>query len=342
MQTLKKAHNELFRRSPDETFATMSDLWQHCQKQRENARDHWPMPQDLQLVPKGDRLDLFLGAGRSASLNDWSFSQLCRLANVNKDTINRLSSKTAAKVFDETLAPGKKPLQVFTAEAQVRSIHGASYTRLFNTDLLAVISEFATDFQPPQQAATGGTGLYAGEQDMFVFLIDPTGWIEINGEAFAPGFFVWNSEVGRRTVGIQSFWFQKVCQNHIVWDAVDVVEFSRKHTANVYDSLDDIRRIIERLVAKRDERRDGFAVVIKSAMQTKLGDDADDVLKLLQHKGIQRKLAKEALSIAEKKGAFTIFAVVDALTQLSGHDCFAGRRAELDVQASSLLNLAVA
>ena len=173
-----------------------------------------------------------------------------------------------------------------------------------------------------------------------MFLIDPNGWIEINGEAFAPGFFVWNSEVGRRTVGIQSFWFQKVCQNHIVWDAVDVVEFSRKHTANVHDSLGDIRRIIERLVSKRDERRDGFAAVIKSAMQAKLGDDADDVLKLLQQKGIQRKLAKEALSIAEKKGAFTIFAVVDALTQLSGHDCFAGRRAELDTQSSALLSLA--
>jgi type I restriction-modification system DNA methylase subunit len=33
---------------------------------------------------------------------------------------------------------------------------------------------------------------------MFCFLIDPKGWIEIDGEAFAPGFFVWNSEVGRR------------------------------------------------------------------------------------------------------------------------------------------------
>jgi hypothetical protein len=36
---------------------------------------------------------------------------------------------------------------------------------------------------------------------MFCFLIDPTGWTEINGEAFAPGFFLWNSEVGKRSVG---------------------------------------------------------------------------------------------------------------------------------------------
>jgi hypothetical protein len=76
--------------------------------------------------------------------------------------------------------------------------------------------------------------------------------------------------------------------------------------------------------------------------KAKLGDDADDILGILQAKGIQRKLAKAALGIAEQKGAFTIFAVVDALTRLSGHDCFAGHRTELDVQASSLLNLAIA
>jgi|GEM_PF-3272636 hypothetical protein len=41
-------------------------------------------------------------------------------------------------------------------------------------------------------------------QDMFAFLIDPTGWTEIEGQAFAPGLFVWNSEAGRRCLGIQT------------------------------------------------------------------------------------------------------------------------------------------
>jgi len=58
--------------------------------------------------------------------------------------------------------------------------------------------------------------LYCGEQDLFAFLIDPTGWVEMgDGEAFAPGFFLWNSEVGRRSVGVQTFWFQAVCANHV-------------------------------------------------------------------------------------------------------------------------------
>ena len=73
-----------------------------------------------------------------------------------------------------------------------------------------MLQEFTPDFQAPQEAVTRGTGLYCGEQDTFCFLIDPTGWVEIDGEAFAPGFFVWNSEVGRRSLGIQSFWYQKI------------------------------------------------------------------------------------------------------------------------------------
>jgi len=117
---------------------------------------------------------------------------------------------------------------VLSRARAIRSIHSASYTRLLNVDLLDVVRESATGFQPPQRSKIGdGTGLYCGEQDMFVFLIDPLGWTEVEGQAFAPGFFVWNSEVGRRSVGIQTFWFQAVCANHIVWDAVEVVEFSR-------------------------------------------------------------------------------------------------------------------
>ena len=129
---------------------------------------------------------------------------------------------------------GNKPLQVFAIDGQVRSIHGSSYTRLHDAEVLDAVLDAADGFDAPPKGFNGATGLYCGEQDMFCFLIDPTGWIDIDGEAFAPGFFVWNSEVGRRTVGIQTFWFQQICQNHIVWDAVEVFDVKRKHTANVH------------------------------------------------------------------------------------------------------------
>jgi hypothetical protein len=187
----------------------------------------------------------------------------------------------------------------------------------------------------------GATGLYCGEQDLFAFLIDPTGWVEMEGEAFAPGFFLWNSEVGRRTVGIQTFWFQAVCQNHIVWDAVDVIDFSRKHTANVHESFAGIRERIEQLVKKRDERRDGFARVMKKAFTQKLGDDAEEVAKKLFAHGIPRDIGKKALALAQEQGRFTLFTLVDALTRITQSYENAGDRAELDEKSGALLALAM-
>ena len=342
MAHLTKSSQQLFRRPADERYPSLAELHAFCQRQKEASVDHWEQPQRIATRPGGtDRLMLGVGSDGAFEMTDWSFSQLCKLAGVSKDTVNRVSAETASRIIEETLPRGgKKPLQIFELDGRVRSIHGASYTRLFSADLLAMVREFAVDFQPPQEGIDGATGLYAGEQDMFCFLIDPTGWAEIEGESFAPGFYLWNSEVGRRSVGISTFWFQAVCRNHIVWDAVEVVEFSRKHTANVHDCLAEVRRIIESLVAKRDERRDSFVRVLKKAMETSLGDEADDVLKELSKRGIPRDLARRSLEVAKEHGRFTIFSVVDALTRLTQESQFIGDRTEADAKVSALLSLA--
>ena len=341
MATLTAAHQELFQRMPDECFDSFETLYEHCHSQKQNSRGLWEPWENLTL---SHDLTLCAGSdGTELALNDWSFSQLCSMAGVQKGTVNRLSLKTASKVFDETLPRDGKPLQILSTDDVVRSIHGTTYTRLWNSQLLDVVAEFASDFRPPQKAIGGvHTGLYCGEQDLFAFLIDPQGWTEINGEAFAPGFFVWNSEVGKRSLGCQTFWFQKVCANHIVWDATQVTEFSRKHTSGVRDGLDEIRRMIETLVQYRDDRRDGFTRVMQKAMSERLGHDVDEVRKILSAEKIPQHLIKDAIEIARQQGGFTIFALVDALTKLTQQAKYAGERTELDTRVGRLMNLALA
>jgi hypothetical protein len=150
---------------------------------------------------------------------------------------------------------------------------------------------------------------------------------------------VWNSETGCRTVGISTFWFQAVCQNHIVWDAVEVVEFSRRHTGRAREAISEIRQAIESLVEKRDQRKDGFARVIARAMETTYGTDIDEVQSLLAKAGFTKALAKKAAELARQSGRFTLWSVVDALTQLAKDARFAGTRSEADQKASSLLAL---
>ncbi len=339
MQNLTRASDELFRRPPDERYESLSALAAYCRKQKSDSLDRWHSPSTVSVQPDNFTLKLQAGNDGAYLMNDWSFGQICRMAGVAKDTVNRLSAMTASMVLGETLPIGAKPLQLLTDGNTVRSVHGTQYTRLWNIDLVNVLQEFAVDFQPPQKGMNGATGLYAGEQDMFAFLIDPLGWTEINGENFCPGFMVWNSEVGKRTLGISTFWFQAVCQNHIVWDATEVVEWTRKHTAKVGEGLGEIRKIIAGLVEKRDARKDGFFAVIKKAMEAKLGKDAEEVLKTLTKNGISRASAKKALELAEQKGIFTVWSVVDALTRMSQEATNAGDRLEADQEASKLLQL---
>lgn len=335
---LTKASKELFARKPDEAFESMTALAQYCRDRKEKSTDKWVPPKFLKAVPIMDELILD-APGEVCRMTDWSFTQLCAFSRVSKDTVNRLTPDTASKVFAETIPSVNKPVQLFVEDGRLRSLHGVSYTRLFNVEVLSMLQEFATDFGPPPVGKNGMTGLYAGEQDMFCFLIDPTGWVEIGGEAFAPGLFCWNSEVGKRSVGVSTFWFQAVCRNHIVWDATEVVEVTRNHTGKVGEALAEIRKVVEALVEKRDRRRDGFATVIKKAMETTLGEDAEAVTKVLSEQGITKAVAKRALEIARTQGRFTVFSVVDALTRMAGEVTNAGDRLQADQEAAKLLAL---
>src|SRR5262249_32689195 len=91
--------------------------------------------------------------------------------------------------------------------------------------------------------------------------------------------------------------------------------------------------------AKKDERKDSFARVMKVAMKQRLGDDAEEVMKVLTRNGIPQGLGKQALEIAREQGRFTIFALVDALTRIARELPNAGDRIDADVRAARLLSL---
>jgi len=340
MANLTQASRELFSRPPDERFESLDALVEHCRNQRELSRDRWQLPQTFRPHVHGDRLGLALGDDGAFLMNDWSLTQLCTMAGIAKDTINRLSPETACRALQETLPTADKPVQVLTGQEVIRSIHGVSYTRLWSDNLLRMIKEAAEGFQPPPKGFNGATGLYAGEQDAFCFLIDPTGWTEIGGENFAPGFFCFNSEVGRRSVGITTFWYEEICQNHIVWNCADVVNVTRKHTRNVGDALTEIRMAMAQLVDRRDAARDQFAGVVRKAMEATTGDK-EETLAFLSKYDVNRQLAKKAVELAESRGKrLTIWSMVDALTQFSRDAQYVAARVEADQRASALLALA--
>jgi hypothetical protein len=129
MGNLTRASHELFRRGPDERYESLVALWECCNGQKEQSTDRWHAPGAVELRA-ADTIELAAGSDGAFLLNDWSFSQLCRMHGVAKDTVNRLSTETASRVFAETRPGGNKPLQLLTTGNLVRSIHGTQYTRL--------------------------------------------------------------------------------------------------------------------------------------------------------------------------------------------------------------------
>ena len=150
MTNLTKAHDELYRRGPDETFPTMQALWDRCYRQKEQSADRWHPPGALSTRVDNHALVLAMGGDGAFSMNDWSFSQLCRLAEVTKDTVNRLSPATASTVLAETLPKGNKPFQILTHEDRIRSssMGHACVRTLFNWERAALSTDIRSAAGP--------------------------------------------------------------------------------------------------------------------------------------------------------------------------------------------------
>jgi len=130
-QNLTAASRELFRRTPDECFGSLRELAAHCAVKRNESHDRWLAPATCSTAADGQHLVCQTDEGGLYTLNDWSFGQLCRLSGASKETVNRLSTETAALVLQETLPRHQtKPWQLLTRGTSLRSVHGAAYTRL--------------------------------------------------------------------------------------------------------------------------------------------------------------------------------------------------------------------
>ncbi len=96
-------------------------------------------------VVHDDGLQLTLETGERVNLTDWSFSQLCRLSGMSKETVNRFQPETAKLAFRDTL-PSSTNLFSVTTGRSVGHFTGVSYTRLWNSELLEVVRDVCDGF----------------------------------------------------------------------------------------------------------------------------------------------------------------------------------------------------
>lgn len=191
-------------------------------------------------------------------------------------------------------------------------------------------------------------GLYAGDRDMFAFLVhegkgidDGSGKNELNH-----GVFISNSEVGARAFKITTFLYDAVCGNHIVWGATDINTVKVRHmgTAEVktFAALEgDLSSFL-----KVDAHR--VTKTLKLARVMELGHDKDTTVEAALHfrrAYPERAICEKAYDLCEQFDSDrvkpnTVYGQVVGMTRLSQQTKNADERMRIDDIARRLLELA--
>lgn len=351
-------------RPADERFTSLPDLHAHMLGARERASataissrgvEFQPHPEDprkgLQIV---SRRDVFA----PAVATNWSFGQMAQLAGAPAGYMKKLPAPIAADCLNYGLRYDRdvEDIGVLISNdddaVRLRAATGPNYGRIWNSDITgALIERFGDgrtgDWRIPgefgKEVAIGkhNTTLYGSDRDMFVFLADEKNRVEVaNRRAGKPGqmargFFVWNSEVGSKTLGVAFFLFDFVCMNRIVWGVQEYTEKRLRHTVGAPDRwLDDVEPIMV-------EYARSSAMPVEqtiAAAQAKKLDDVDDFL-AKRFSTRQATIFQSTHELEEGRPIETIWDAVTAVTAVAREMPNNDERVEMERAGGKLLDL---
>lgn len=188
----------------------------------------------------------------------WSFGQLASLAGAPAGYMRKLPSKLAAINLQYGLANFREEnIKLYSNDNSLLAATGVNYGRVQDIELVRAVRKIAGNgvgdtnwkvpgaidwsngtYNPFVDITKDTTTLYASDRDVFMFLVDDTHPIEIgklkNGDPdlVFRGFYVWNSEVGSKSLGISTFLLRGVCQNRCLWGVQDKNTISIRHSKN--------------------------------------------------------------------------------------------------------------
>lgn len=234
----------------------------------------------------------------------------------------------------------------------VRAFTSPRYGRIWDAEVVDAVNDVNQDgyWQIPAASYSEAdpkraTTLYAGDRDVFMFLVDPDHPVEPGGETLFRGFIVQNSEVGAATFNVTTFLYRTVCDNRIIWGATDVRELRIRHTSGAPERFITEGKAMLAEFAGASAR--GVVDDIRAAMGYELDRaDRDDGgwVTWLRNKGFSAPTAKAAVTraIAEEGQARSLWDIVNGLTAEARDVPFQDQRVALEARAGDLLKVVAA
>lgn len=188
-------------------------------------------------------------------------------------------------------------------------------------------------------------GLYASAEDMFAFLIQPEKIVQDGTEGgLMKGVMIWNSEVGKATFGISTFYFRGVCGNHIIWDAKKVFELNLRHVgaadSKAFNGIEvEMKKYADESVSDIESKiRVARTAKLRSASRTEVLDFVFGKKSI----GLSRTQAGAAYDavVEDVDGpAWTVWGFAQGLTRVSQAEPNADSRVALDRAAGKILEI---
>jgi hypothetical protein len=370
MTTLTQAHIQWRARPADERFVSLLDMQSAKRALYENSRAGVVSSRALTFEPNEEHGHHALqlrnrDTGKVSSPTHWSFGQLCSLASPGASPAEyfRKSKMPAAIIadalnFNMRFSRGPEDIGHLStrtdAGVELRAATGPRYGRIWDLHVVDhLVDKFGDgvsgDWRVPGEfgkrvaVTKDNTTLYASDRDMFVFLADEENRIEIPGRragqsgSFARGFFVWNSEVGKSTLGFGFFLFDYVCCNRIVWGADQYNEVRIRHTASAPD------RWTEDLVPALIDYSQGSAKPVMKAIEDARSKRIETDLSSFLGNRFGQKLAPAIMAAHEADEGRPIETLWDATVAATAYARTipnTDRRLEIERAAGELLKLA--
>jgi hypothetical protein len=368
--TLMQAHEQWAKRPADERFLSLHEMQAKMRTLRDRSEADVQSTRKIEVLPdetdprhRGLKIGIDNGplAGLAMEPTHWSFGQLCSLASPgNSPAAYFRDSRLPAPVIADCLNYNLR----FTRDVEsvgllasygddkspgaLRAATGPNYGRIWNADTVDMLVDRFGDGVTGEWRVPGefgkrvtvdrdNTTLYASDRDMFVFLADEDRRIEVAGRSLARGFFVWNSEVGDKTLGAGFFLFDYVCCNRMIWGADQYTEVSIRHTKGAPD------RWLDEVVPVLTEYSHGspqpIIQAIEQAREKKLGDDLDQFLASRFGKRMVEPI-KAIHLVEEGRPIETMFDVTVAATAHARSIPNTDKRLEIEREAGQLLQAA--
>lgn len=373
MQNLFQASAQWMTRPDDERFTSLFALRDHVANERQTSIAATVSNRHVNFAPtkKNPRTGLKVSVnGEDCVLNHFSFGQAANLAGAPAGYLRKLPAPLAADCLNWGLQITRKPEDVGVLvgttpvdnngegpidQRLLRAATGPNYGRVWNEDIAnllidrfgdGVTGDFRVpgEFGRPVNVTKANTTLYASDRDMFVFLADEENRIDVGGRAagdggLARGFFVWNSEVGSKTLGIAMFLFRYACCNRIVWGAEDYREIRLRHTVSAPDKwLDQVAPVIAEY---REASTRTIEQTIAAAQAKRLEDKVDEFLINRFGANTAKKIAETHL-IEEQRPIETLWDVVNGVTAMARQIPHQDARVEMETSAGKILDLVAA